>query len=144
MILIWKSVILLTLSIIGKTDWDTKKIPNKWTALLAVCCFLSGHLIIQMPLKKQLLGMLAVSGFLLFLVFLKPGAIGGGDIKLMAASGLLLGVKENFAAFYVGLLGAAAYIFVQFLRGRIRRGSEFPLGPFLCAGIAAVLITLRS
>lgn len=140
MIRILGGIVLLLLFQIGKTDWETKTIPNKWSVLLAVIGFIYGHLIFRMPIVEQFFGMLAVSGLLLFLVFLKPGTIGGGDIKLMAASGLMLGIKANFVSFYVGLLGATVYIIIQFLRGKIRWETKFPLGPFLCAGIATVFV----
>ena len=49
---------------------------------------------------SHVIGMLAVSVFLELLFLLSKGkAIGGGDIKLMAAAGLLLGWEKILLAF---------------------------------------------
>ena len=51
-----------------------------------------------------IIGLVSVSGFLLILYILTCGrGIGGGDIKLMAAAGLLLGWKGIVAGFFIGI-----------------------------------------
>jgi len=46
-------------------------------------------------------------GFVIFLVFFLLGGMGGGDIKLMAAFGAILGAdKVLWAAFFTAILGA--------------------------------------
>ncbi len=65
------------------------------------------------------------------------GGTGGGDIKLMAAAGLVLGFNKGMAALIVGLSGLllfhGAFSIIQKLRGRIGP-KTYPLAPFLTLG----------
>ncbi|MGO5053389.1 prepilin peptidase [Lachnospiraceae bacterium LCP25S3_G4] len=60
-------------------------------------------------------------------------AIGGGDIKLMASTGLLLGWKETVLAFFVGcLLGSI----IHMVRIKVSKAQHiFAMGPYLSIGI---------
>lgn len=66
---------------------------------------------------------------------LKKDAIGGGDIKLMAMAGLILGWKLIIPAYFIGILVGAVISIVLLATGRKKRGDEIPFGPFLCFGI---------
>ena len=81
-----------------------------------------------------LIGFVAVSGFLYLLFLLSKGrAIGGGDIKLMAACGLLLGWKLIILAFLFGcIVGAVTHVI------RMRVSGEdhvLAMGPYLAIGV---------
>ena len=52
-------------------------------------------------LKDCLLGAVIIAGPMLILALLIPGAFGGGDIKLMAASGLFLGTASIVCAMFL-------------------------------------------
>ncbi len=82
------------------------------------------------------------AGFLFFLaiVLVRPGGMGGGDVKLAGLLGLLLGLAGVVIAVWVavvagGLVAAALLL----LRMRGRR-SEMPFGPFLAGGAAVALL----
>ena len=80
----------------------------------------------------------------LLLAALLWGGMGGGDIKLMAAAGLVLGFHRGMAAAAIGLtamlLFHALYAITQKLRGRAVP-KAYPLAPFLSLGcIAAYFI----
>ncbi len=80
------------------------------------------------------IGFVAVSAFLYVLFLLSKGrAIGGGDIKLMAACGLLIGWKLIILAFLIGcIVGSVIHI----IRMRVS-GEEHVLamGPYLSVGV---------
>jgi len=88
--------------------------------------------------KDYVIGFFAVSAFLYLLYLLSKGrAIGGGDIKLMAASGFFLGMEKGIAAAIIGLT-LAVLVQGAFLRNR---NAPFALIPYLTAGcMAASLI----
>ena len=66
---------------------------------------------------------------------LKKEAIGGGDIKLMAMAGLIVGWRLIAVAYLIGII-AGALISVILLATKIKqRGDEIPFGPFLSLGI---------
>jgi leader peptidase (prepilin peptidase)/N-methyltransferase len=70
---------------------------------------------------------------------LKKEAIGGGDIKLMAFAGLILGWKLIIPAYFIGIVAGALISIYLLVSGRKKRGDEIPFGPFLCFGIAVSL-----
>ena len=80
------------------------------------------------------IGFLAVSVFLYLLYVLSKGrAIGGGDIKLMAACGLLLGWKLILLAFILGcILGSVIHI----IRMKVTKADHMlAMGPYLSMGV---------
>ena len=85
-------------------------------------------------LPAHLAGLFAVSVPLLLIQLVSRGrAIGGGDIKLMAAAGLLLGWKGIILAFVLAcILGSLIHLIRMKFFGQGRR---FAFGPYLSAGI---------
>ena len=94
----------------------------------------------KISLRQRLLGMVGVSGLLLCLSLLRPGAFGGGDVKLTALTGFLLGWQQSWYAFAVSVFSAGVYVLWKLLRKEARRNSQLPFGPFLCLGTGWVLL----
>ena len=121
---------LLALSVI---DWRTYEIPFGMNLFL----FLLG--IIRLVLDYQnwsdyIIGFAAVSVFLAILFYASKGrAIGGGDVKFMAACGLLLGWKLILLAFVIGcILGSV----IHMIRMKVSDAEHvLAMGPYLSAGI---------
>ena len=69
------------------------------------------------------------------------GGIEGGDIKLMAASGLVLGFRQSLAAAILGFTAFAVfsgiYISIRKARGGDTERKPYPLAPFLSLGCMA-------
>lgn len=75
-------------------------------------------------------GFLYLAGVLGELIF-KKEAMGGGDVKLLAALGAFLGWKGvAITVFFASLTGASVGIFLKMLRGQDR----IPFGPYLVVG----------
>ncbi len=121
---------LLVLSII---DFRTYEIP------FGINVFIGILGLIRMGLDwtdwvNYVLGFCTVGLFLLLLYFLTKGrGIGGGDIKLMAAAGLVLGWKLILLAFILGcLLGSVLHV----IRMRVSKADRvLAFGPYLAMGI---------
>ena len=65
------------------------------------------------------------------------GGIGGGDIKLMAACGLVLGLPKGLLTAMTGLSLLLIYVSIYWILCRVQRREAkkaFPLAPFLSAG----------
>ena len=120
---------LLVLSVI---DWRTFTIPNGINLvifLLGVVRVLTdrGNLI------NYLFGMTAVGGVFLLLHILTRGqGLGMGDVKLVAAAGLLLGLPKMILGITLGSLMGAVIHSVRMKHGADRR---LAFGPYLAAGI---------
>jgi len=80
-----------------------------------------------------------VGGFLFLLLLLSGGsAIGGGDVKLMAGSGLLLGLPLNLFAFFSGcIIGSVIHIIRMKFFGA---GRDLAMGPYLAIGIVIAFL----
>lgn len=121
---------LVRLSIV---DWKTFEIPDSCSGAIAVAgivrlLFRAGEW------KSHLAGALCVSAVLLLAAVLSRGrAVGGGDIKLMAAAGLLLGWKESILAFVSAcMIGSVIHLLRMKLCGADR---VLAFGPYLAVGI---------
>ena len=84
--------------------------------------------------SEYVIGFFAVSVLLeIILVASKGRAIGGGDVKLMAAAGLLVGWKLIILAFFIGcILGSVIHI----IRMKVSHAEHvLAMGPYLSAGV---------
>jgi leader peptidase (prepilin peptidase)/N-methyltransferase len=68
---------------------------------------------------------------------LKKEAFGGGDVKLMAAAGLVIGWRLVITSYVIGIITGAIFGVILLATGKKKRGDEIPFGPFLSLGIAA-------
>jgi leader peptidase (prepilin peptidase)/N-methyltransferase len=66
---------------------------------------------------------------------LKKEALGGGDIKLMAFAGLVIGWRLVIPAYLIGVITGAIAGVVLLSTGKKKRGDEIPFGPYLCFGV---------
>ena len=72
-------------------------------------------------------------------MFIKD-AFGGGDIKLIAVCGFLLGLGSALAAGFIGIVTAGARAAAIMLSGRPCKGVRIPFGPYLCFGVFAACL----
>ena len=105
--------VLLVASVI---DARTREIPPGTTIFIAALGLLRFFL---RPAQWQsaLLGLVAVAGVLLLVLLLSGGrAVGGGDIKLEAGTGLFLGLWPNVLGFFLGcVLGSVIHVCRMYL-----------------------------
>ena len=120
---------LLVLSVI---DWREFIIPNGINLVI----FLLGVVRLLTDLDNwltYLIGMVSVSlVFLLLHVLTGGNGLGMGDVKLVAAAGLLLGWQKILLAVLLGSVAGALIHSVRMTRGAARR---LAFGPYLAAGI---------
>lgn len=120
---------------IAWNDWKTRRIPDQFVTAVFGAGILAAAIFDEITILNRMSGLLIVSIPLLLLAFFVPGSIGGGDIKLMAAGGFLLGKAWIIQAFVMGIMLAGTYVIVLLIRKKADRKTEIALGPFLCAGI---------
>lgn len=125
---------LLVLSIIDARTYEIPFGINVFVAALGVVRLVMNynHLI------SHIIGFFLVSGIFLIIYLLTKGAgIGGGDIKLMAAAGLLLGWKYILLAMIAGCFYGSV---IHILRMKLS-GAEHVLamGPYLSMGLVTAV-----
>lgn len=123
-------------------DLETRRLPDAVvlpslaaiTILLAAAALVDGDLA---PLLRAAIGAVALFAFYSALRLARPGGMGGGDVKLAAVVGLVLGwlgwgplAVGAFAAFVVG-----GVIGITLLLGRrATRRTAIPFGPWMLVG----------
>lgn len=133
----WTSVVycllgsaLIVLSVI---DFKTYEIPfgiNVFILVLGLIRTVSD----RVDWLDHVIGLLAVSVPLGIILLVSKGrAIGGGDVKLMAAAGLLLGWEKILLALIIGCIaGSVIHIIRMKAAGA---GRVLAMGPYLALGI---------
>lgn len=126
------SAVLVMITVI---DAYTQTIPPVLNIILGALGLVS---ILTMPgisVAERVIGFFCISVPMFLIVLLVPGGFGGGDIKMMAASGILLGWKGNLAAFFIGLIIGGVYGAFLLISGKKGRKEHFAFGPCLSIGI---------
>ena len=136
-------------------DWDTMRLPNALVGLLAalglagaVVAQFTGLAIVPLlspgsgwlsePLVAALVGAVASAGIVLAIALIyslvrKTQGFGMGDIKLLAAIGVFLGLY-GLMAMFLGTLIGAVYGVVSARRANESLRHKFAFGPFLAVG----------
>jgi len=130
------TVTLLAISII---DFQTTEIPNSLILTIAIFAIITIWIFPNVTLLERVIGFFAISIPLLIVSLVVNGAFGGGDIKLMAVSGFLLGWEATLLAFFIALLLGGTYAIFLIAFGKRKRGEHMVFGPAICIGIAISL-----
>lgn len=134
---------ILVLVAIGVVDHKKRIIPPSLNAIVAIIAV--GRIVYRVSisgtgvLPEHILGGICVPLLLLVIYFFTNGkGIGGGDIKLLSASGLFVGVSASFIAVFIGcVLAVAIYVVKAFMKKAQR---TFALGPFFAVGLAITVL----
>lgn len=133
-VLLQAALFLLLLIMVSACDIKNREIPDGLQAAIALLSLLNFSL-------WNLTGVLTALPYLMVaLAGDRPSGIGGGDIKLAAAMGIMLGLPAGLTASVIGLSAFIIYGFIFSCIGRLMGRKEkeaYPAGPFLAAGAAA-------
>lgn len=128
---------LTALAAISAVDCRRRTIPDSLCLLTAAAGLISFS-------PAQFFGVLAALP-LLIAALIQPECMGGGDIKLTAAAGFVLGFWQGFWGLALGLLLAVLYFCIIRLFHKIFRRphaptgrTPLPFGPFLSIGFAVL------
>ena len=128
-------VYLMILCRIAYADWKYQ-IIEPWThiGILTLAC-MEMLFRVGVSVQERCLGAVVIAVPRLVLTVLLKGGFGGGDIKLMAVSGFLNGVKVITYAGMLGIILSGIYVSMMLAAGKMGRKDSFALGPFLVMGI---------
>ena len=73
------------------------------------------------------------------LLFKRPG-FGFGDVKLLAAMGIMLGWKATLILLVTASFVALIHILTMIFTGKAKKGIYVPMGPYLCCSAGLVII----
>ncbi len=134
---------LWMLLLIALADIKYMIIPDQFVFAVAVTAI--GFVPFQPYLLSPLFGALIGGGCFLIIgiaakLVMKKEAMGFGDIKLMAAVGLMAGTKGAVIIFILTIFLSGIVMGTGLLTGRIKRGDEKPLGPYIAAASSMFIL----
>ena len=142
----FSSIILLEgLLVLAWIDGHYGFIPDKVIIILA---FVGAFYYVMFDPEIFLSGVVGalISGSLMFLwayfgekIFKKP-AIGGGDIKLVAVTGLFLGAKLTLLGLFLGFAAGGIFGLIQIYQKKLRLKATVAFAPFLLVGVSLALL----
>ncbi len=84
-----------------------------------------------LDLVQSLLGLILSSLIFLLIIFISKGGMGGGDLKLMAALGFILGIRKAILTIFLSfVIGGIISLILLFLRIKDIK-DPIPFGPFI-------------
>lgn len=136
------SWILIELSI---ADIKYRIVPDQLVILLAVSAvgFIQYHTAWQDMLAGAALGLgiMAVTA-LLGRALYKREAVGGGDIRLFAALGLVLGTKGILFVYMISALLSGAHMVFLLAARKIKKNDTIPMVPYIAAAAIIYMVFL--
>lgn len=117
------------------TDIRKREIPPMICNLVALISLLDFRTV-------HLLGILAAFPLLMIAVWIAPNRLGGGDIKFVAAAGLVLGLQGTNYGMMIGLtlqvLSFCIYALIKRIKRQEARNISLPLAPCLAIGFLTI------
>lgn len=122
------------LMIIVVSDFKHMIIPDK-VLLFFTPLFIVERIFIPLyPWWNPMTGAAVGFGLLLLIAIISKGGMGGGDIKLFAVLGIVLGWKLVLLAFFISTLFGAVFGLIGMLMKKVKRGKPMPFGPYIALG----------
>jgi leader peptidase (prepilin peptidase)/N-methyltransferase len=136
LIISWTLISLLM--IIFVSDIRYMIIPDKVLLFFAVIFIIERMFVPLSPWWDSLVGAIVGFSLLLLIAVISKGGMGGGDIKLFALLGFVLGWKMVLLAFFFSTLYGTVFGLIGMALGKIRRGEPIPFGPYIVFGTLTV------
>ena len=89
---------------------------------------------------SALAGAALIGACLWIISYLTDGGIGGGDIKLLAASAFYLGFQRCVLAVLSGYVLAAIFCVPALITGKLNRNCMVPMVPFFAVSLSLSLL----
>lgn len=124
------AILALVISLI---DIDHMIIPNSLVAALAALGILF-YLVGDIGLVNRIVAVFVLSVPMYILCRFIPNAFGGGDIKLIAVCGLILGLPNILLAGFLSIMFGGVYAVRILLNRGSDRAAHMPFGQCICIG----------
>lgn len=130
------SFLISFLLIIFIIDINYKIIPNKlnlfgFSTILIIKIAESIYYLSFAPLIDSILGLLVGAIPIFLVILIANGAMGAGDMKLMAVIGMWFGLKFTYLILVIGILAASIMAIIILITKSGTKKSQIPFAPFL-------------
>lgn len=123
----------LILIVIAMIDIDTLEIYDRFQIMLFILALIN-LIISPLPWIDHVIGFFIIS-IPFYIIALLTNGMGGGDIKLIAIAGFLLGYQATLVTFFISSLTGSIWAIYLMIFKKSGRKTQLPFGPFLCIGI---------
>lgn len=130
-------MILLAITMI---DFDTMEILNGLLLALMIPVVIMTVLHPEITILERIIGFFCISLPMYLLTLLIPDCFGGGDIKLIAVCGFLLGWQSTLLAAFIAIMIGGCYAVFLLMRKKSEKGAHIAFGPYLSVGIMVSLL----
>lgn len=127
---------LCLLLIVAVMDYYTLEVRHRFVLLIALLGIMQYFLLGTFSLLEIAIGFFAASLPLLIISILTQGSIGGGDIKLLASCGLVLGPVSILLGTFLGIIFGGVYGAFLLVFGKKEKQDTLPFVPFLALGLS--------
>lgn len=124
---------------IAVIDLKTMVIP--FSLIIVFILFSVYPVILHNNPSDNFYGFLLLTVFFIIIMFIFPGAFGGGDLKFYAAAGFLLGLEMSVVLLEVSLILGSVCGIAWALTVRRSFRIKMPFAPFISAGIIITLLS---
>lgn len=131
--------VVMILVAIFMIDFDTLEIPDGLTISLIPFAIAAVFMFDNATITERIIGFFVISVPMLLLTLVVKSAFGGGDIKLIAVCGFLLGLQNVVFAMFIAILLGGSYAIYLLVTGKSKRGAHIAFGPYICIGVAISL-----
>jgi len=140
--LIIAAALVVTLAAISLVDYHKMVIPDEGVAVVFLLAAGAMALQDETTFLSGLMGAAAAGGILLVLSFTMKGAVGLGDVKLMAGLGAFYGFWQSMALLViaVGLSGLAGLLLMVLRKATAK--TQIPFAPFTLAAVLVMFFWL--
>ena len=130
--------ILLAITLI---DWDTMTIPNSLIIALVPLAVILAWVTGDWNIWGRIIGALVISVPMYISLYFIEESFGGGDIKLFAALGFLLGWEKILLTLIIASV-IAAIIGISMTKSKKEsiKGKHIPFGPYICFGAMVAIL----
>lgn len=116
-------------------DYRIRIIPDWMHIVIIVIGF------ININLAKGLFGLVISPSPFLIVVLIHNGSIGGGDIKLIGATGFVMGYAKTSMACIISMALAILFCSLYYFGKRKVKDQSFQFAPFFQIGCIIVMVT---
>lgn len=128
--------VVVILVAIFMIDFATMEIPDGLTIAVIPFAIWAIFVFDNVTIMERIIGFFIISVPMLLLTLAVKSAFGGGDIKLIAVCGFLLGLQNVVFAMFVAILLGGSYAVYLLVTGKSKRGAHIAFGPYICIGVA--------
>ena len=127
-------LIFINLTLISFSDITRQIIPDWLIIILAALSIIQAFLFRDVTILERIIGFFVLSIPMLTLTYFIEDSFGGGDIKLIAVCGLLLGFKLVLLSGIIAILlgGFHGFVIKYILK---KKDEHFPFGQHICLGV---------